>query len=80
MGRSQTNANESDIKKFMRHNIHCFLSHIPVGKNCPFLKKRTESHKWETISQSMESVERNVNRLRQTDICIHLWDPFEGEK
>ncbi len=50
-----------------------------------------ESHKWETISESMESVERNVNKLRQTDIHIHLrdksfrlwdplWDPFEEEK
>ncbi len=61
-----------------------------MGKNCP-LKKKTESHKWETISESTESVERNVNRLRQTNIriCLRdksfhmwdlLWDPFEGEK
>ncbi len=53
-------------------------------------KKRSptnESHKWETIWESTESVERNVNGLHQTDIRIclrdrsfRLWDPFEGEK
>ncbi len=43
-----------------------------------------ESHKWETILESTESVERNVNGLRQTDIRIrlrgksfHLWDPLK---
>ncbi len=58
----------------------------PMGKNCPFLKK-TESHKrihkWETMWESTESVERNVDGLRQRDICIrlrdksfHSWDPL----
>ncbi len=62
-----------------------------MSKNCPFfLKKRSPtngSHRWETISESAESVERNVYGLCQTDIRIHLrdksfhlWDPFEGEK
>ncbi len=38
-----------------------------MGKNCP-LKKKAESHKWETISESTESVERNVNgRIRFSD-------------
>ncbi len=60
------------------------------GQKLSILKK-TESHKWETISESMESIERNVNGLHQTDIRIclrdksfHLWDLlwnlFEGEK
>ncbi len=63
---------------------------VPMGKNCPFKRKQSPpngSHKWETISESMESIERNVNGLHQTDIHIrlrdknfHLWDPFEGEK
>ncbi len=63
---------------------------IPMGENCPPLKNRSPtngSHKWETISESMESVERNVNVLRQTDIRIrlrdkgfYLWDLLEGEK
>ncbi len=62
----------------------------PMGKNCRLKKKRSPtngSHEWETIWESTESVEGNVNGLRQTDICIrlrdksfHLWDPFEGEK
>ncbi len=65
-----------------------------MGKNCPFLKKRIPtngSNKWETIWESMEFVERNVNGLRQMDIRIRLrdksfhswdplWNPFEGEK
>ncbi len=57
-----------------------------MGKNCPFFKK-TEFHKWETILESTESVECNVNGLHQMDIRIRLrdksfrlWDPFEGEK
>ncbi len=68
------------------------LGPCPMGKNCP-LKKRNPtngSHKWETISESTESVERNINGLRQMDIRIRLryksfhlwdllWDPFEGE-
>ncbi len=65
--------------------------HPPMGKNCPFKKKKLSptngSHEWETIWESMESVEGNVNGLRQMDICIRLrdksfrlWDPFEGEK
>ncbi len=62
-----------------------------MGKNCPFFNKKRSptngSHEWETIWESTESVEGNVNGLRQTDIGIHLrdksfhlWDPFEGEK
>ncbi len=57
----------------------------PMSKNCQF--KKNGSHKWETIWESTESVERNVNGLRQMDIRIHLrdksfrsWDPFVGEK
>ncbi len=33
-------------------------------------------HKWETIWESTESIEGNVNGLRQTDIRIE----FEGQK
>ncbi len=68
----------------------------PTPQICPYgqklsVKKKWSatngSHKWEIIWESMESVERNVNGLRQTDICIRLrdknfcsWDSFEGEK
>ncbi len=63
----------------------------PMGKNCGFLKKKQSltirSYKWETIWESTESVERNVNGLRQTDVRIRLrdksfrsGDPFDGEK
>ncbi len=63
-----------------------------MGKNCLFKKKKKNSptngsHKWETIWESTESFEGNVNGLHQTDICIRLrdksfrsWDLFEGEK
>ncbi len=70
------------------------MTTFPMGKNCLFKKKRSPTngfHKWETIWKSTESVEHNVNGLRQTDIRISLrdksfrswnpfWDPFEGEK
>ncbi len=64
---------------------------FPMGKNCPFFTKKWSptngSHKWETISESTESVEHNVNENRQTGIrirlrdeSIHLWHPFERKK
>ncbi len=46
---------------------------LPDGQKLSFFKK-TESHKWETILESTKSIKRNVNRLRQTDICIRLRD------
>ncbi len=64
----------------------------PYGQKLSVLKKKNRSptnvsHEWETIWESTESIEGNVNGLRQTDICILLrdksfrsWDPFEGEK
>ncbi len=68
---------------------HKFLVSL-WAKIVRFLKNRSPakgSHKWETIWESTESVEHNVNGLRQTDIRIRLrdksfrlWDPFEGEK
>ncbi len=45
------------------------------GQKLPGFKKRSPtngSHKWETIWESMESVERNVNGFPQMDIRIRL--------
>ncbi len=71
------------------------MNEIPMGKNYPFFKKKRSptngSHEWETIWESMESVEGDVNGLEtfvpQTDTYVRLrdksfrsWDPFEGEK
>ncbi len=63
-------------------SFSCAMAQFPMGTNCQF--KKNGSHKWETISELIESVERNVNGLRQTDIrfclCDPLWDLFEGDK
>ncbi len=75
------------------YNLNFFYNH-PYGQKLSVLKKRNPtngSHKWETIWESAESVECNVNRLRQMDIRIRLrdksfrlwdpfWDLFEGEE
>ncbi len=60
---------------------------LPYGQKLSVFFKNGVPQKDPTNSESMESIERNVNGLHQTDIRIRLrdksfrlWDLFEGEK